>query len=175
MPVAGNDQSQGASVVDQQIDSYRTRVSALRGDTASANKLRPEDSSALAEALDIAEALLSGSAGGPAFHQCGIVRFSRPVGFPRQDFEAGPIEDRDPATLRPDETFAFEDLRRHGDARAAYPQHLSQQVMGEDHFVPIDTVVTHQKPARQTDLDRIDRVGICRFRRVYEQSLDTSQ
>ncbi len=58
MPVAGNDQSQGASVVDQQIDSYRTRVSALRGDTASANKLRPEDSSALSEALDIAEALL---------------------------------------------------------------------------------------------------------------------
>ncbi len=58
MPVAGNDRSQGASVVDQQLDSYRTRVSALRGSTSASNKLRPEDSSALTEALDIAEALL---------------------------------------------------------------------------------------------------------------------
>ena len=58
MPIAGNDPSQGASVDDQQIGAYRTRVSALRGSTAAANKLRPEDSSALTEALDIAEALL---------------------------------------------------------------------------------------------------------------------
>lgn len=58
MPVAGNDQSQGASVVDQQIAAYRTRVSALRGSTAASNKLRPEEGSELTEALDIAEALL---------------------------------------------------------------------------------------------------------------------
>ena len=58
MPVAGNDRSQGASVVDQQIQSYRTRVSALRGNTAASNKLRPDEGGELTEALDIAEALL---------------------------------------------------------------------------------------------------------------------
>ncbi len=98
--------------------------------------------------------------------------FRQAVAFSGQGYQAGAIEDRDPAPLGPDEVMAFEDLGRDRNARTAHAEHPGQKLVGERHLVGVGPIATHQEPTCEADLDRTDRIGESGLRHLVDEGLD---
>src|ERR1051326_9250177 len=79
--------------------------------------------------------------------------------FPRSLTQTLRVGDDDGAAAVADESGLFEDADGDGDAGAAHAEHVREEFLRERQLVAFEPAAAHQKPARQTLLDRVQGVA----------------
>ncbi|EGE60577.1 hypothetical protein RHECNPAF_14110061 [Rhizobium etli CNPAF512] len=107
--------------------------------------------------------------------QTPIFFLGRPIGAVRLFDQAPPIENDDLPPRRADQTLAFEQVQRDGDAGAAYTKHDCEEFMGQPDGHAVGAVVNHQQPTRKPFLEFRVAIGKNRRRRLRKQRLDIGE
>lgn len=102
-------------------------------------------------------------------------RSGHAIAFAGSVLQALAIDDRDDAALITDQAFTLQGARSSRNACALHPQHHGQELLGEQKFIRIHTVVRHQQPAATSLLQRMKMIARGRLRDLVEEGVSIAK